>query len=287
MMLWLTVACASTSLLGQILTPGWITAPSPITVRSPTTAPSKMTDARLEAALPADHCAVQLAPFTDVAVAHDDAAIDAHPVVEDGVVAYHRRPVDHHPALDLDFLSQVDRAKQLRVRRNLDRSPRPDAATDVLAQLAEVHDPVEQVSIRPLVLRQRAGVAPVTFRQRAIERLALGEHGRKNVVAPIKVLPGRDAAQDLGFHDVDPGVDRIRSHLTPARLLQELGDAPILAHVDDAELERIGHVIQGDRDHGLAFAMVLENGRQVKIGERIAADDQERFIVRQIGPRRS
>ena len=57
MMLVATVAPVSISLLGQILTLGWMIAPSLTTVLSPITAPSKMT-----ALLWTWHCLPTMAP---------------------------------------------------------------------------------------------------------------------------------------------------------------------------------------------------------------------------------
>ena len=145
MMLFLTVAPASISLPGQILTSGWMIADSPTMVLSPITTPSKMTALRLDAALAADDGASQLHALAHVRVAPDDAAVDVGAVVDDGEIAHHDRAVDDDLALDLDAVTQVDGTIELGVGRDLDVVADPDVAANVMPDFAQLHAAVQQV----------------------------------------------------------------------------------------------------------------------------------------------
>ncbi len=86
----------------------------------------------LDAALAGDDGPLYLGCLADVAVAPHDAAIEARSIVNDGIVAHYCGAVDDHPALDLNFVAQVDGAIQLRVWRNLHTLASPNAAADML-----------------------------------------------------------------------------------------------------------------------------------------------------------
>src|SRR5581483_11002639 len=70
--------------------------------------------ARLEAALPAHDRAMQVRPFADVAVRADDAAVDGHVLLDDGVVTDHGGTVDNRIAPHLHAFAQEDGAVEAR-----------------------------------------------------------------------------------------------------------------------------------------------------------------------------
>ena len=51
-------------------------------------------------------------------------------------------------------------------------------------------------------------------------------------------------------------------------LLEEALDPPVLAGDHDAELERVGDALQGQRRRRAAVAMELDQRRQVDVGQR-------------------
>ena len=123
------VAPASISLSGQILTPGWTTAPSPTLGLVADDRAVEDHRPRPDAALAADDRAADLRALADVGVAPDDAPVDLRARVDDGVVADDGRAAEDRAALDLDVLAEPDRAVDLRVGRDLDAlALGPDAA---------------------------------------------------------------------------------------------------------------------------------------------------------------
>ncbi len=145
------------------------------------------------------------------------------PVVNDGTVADHGRPVDHHAALDLDSLAQEYRPVQLSVWRDLNVLFGPHTATDMLPDfLCEIHATFQDVKTGSHVFLYRAYVGPVPLGDVAIQRFAGFEEPGKEVLAKVVMLPVRDALQDFGLEYVDACVYRVGNDFTPTGLFQEL-----------------------------------------------------------------
>jgi hypothetical protein len=89
--------------------------------------------------------------------------------------------------------------------------------------------------------------------------------------------------EDLGLQDVDAGVDRVAEDLTPARLLEEPLDAPILTGDHDPELEGVLGALEDDRGRSLLLAVELHRRGQVEVGDVIAGDDQEGVVEEVLG----
>ncbi len=86
--------------------------------------------------------------------------------------------------------------------------------------------------------------------------------------------------QHFRLEHVDAGVDRVRKHLPPRRLLEEPLDLAVLVRDDDSELERVLDRLEADRD-GRAFLLVeLDDLAEVDVAERVAGDDEERLVER-------
>ena len=127
-----------------------------------------------------------------------------------------------------------------------------------------------------------ADVFPVAIGDPAEQRCAALEQGGEHITGPVDRLARRHLGEHLGLHHVDPGVDRVREHLPPGRLLQEPLDPAVLAHDDDAELQRVRHPGEPDRDQGTVFLVRPDHGGQVDVGQRVARDDQERLVPQRI-----
>ena len=127
-----------------------------------------------------------------------------------------------------------------------------------------------------------ADVLPVAVGDPAEQRRAALEQGGEHVSGPVHRLTRRHLGEHLGLHHVDPGVDRVREHLPPGRLLQEPLDPAVLAHDDDAELQRVRHPGQPHGDQGTVFLVRADHGGQVDVGERVAGDDQEWLVPQRV-----
>ena len=85
-------------------------------------------------------------------------------------------------------------------------------------------------------------------------------------------------AQHLGLEHVDAGVDRVREHLAPRRLLEEALDPALLVGDDDPELERVLDRLQADRDRRPALAVELDELAEVDVAEGVARDDEDGVV---------
>jgi len=118
---WLTVAPASISLFGQILTFGCRMAPSPIVV--PSVADYRALEDHhlaLDRALAAYDRTADLCTLADVGVAPDYRSVHRRARVDDRVVTDHARTVNDDTVLDLGGLAEEHRAVQLGVAGDLD-----------------------------------------------------------------------------------------------------------------------------------------------------------------------
>ena len=231
--------------------------------------------------------------LADHAAAQGDALADEDPVVHHRAVD-ERALLDHHVGadhavlaqvrarLDLGVLADGDRAGQHRVRVHLGALGDPDAGRELEPGDVGVDLAVEHVRLRLEVGLERADVLPVLVGHVAEDRGAalqqLGEH----VVRPVDRLLGRDLRQHLGLHDVDAGVHRVGEHLPPGRLLQEPLDPAVLVGDHDAELERVGHPGEADRDQRAVVLVEPDHLGQVHVGQRVAGDDQERVVLERV-----
>ena len=74
---------------------------------------------------------------------------------------------------------------------------------------------------------------------------------------------------------IDTRVDRIAKDLTPAWLLQELGDMAVLVGDDHAIFQGIRHMGQRERGQRLLLLVILDDIRQVIIGQRVATNHEK------------
>ena len=139
---------------------------------------------------------------------------------------------------------------------------------------------VERVEVRLAVLVEVADVLPVALAHVAVDRAAHLEEQREELLREVVGPVGRNVLQHLRLEHVDAGVDRVREHLTPRRLLEEPLDLAVLVGDDDPELERVLDRLQPDRDRGALLLVELDDLRQVDVAERVARDDEEGVVER-------
>ena len=233
--------------------------------------------------MPAYHRSPHFYVFTDVAVTPDDAALDEGPIVHDGVIPDHGRPLDGDAAFDFDFVAQVDGTVKAGVGGYLHIPAHPDVAVQPLPRLLEPDLALQEVESGPHVFLDVAHVAPVTRYHITVHRLPVGKQHREQVLAEVEGLALLEELQRPGLDDVDAGVHLVGYHLTPAGFLQELGDAPFFVGDDHAVFQGVGHFVEGDGDQGSFGFVEFDEAGEVNIGHGIAAYHDEGFVEEVLG----
>ena len=168
----------------------------------------------------------------------------------------------------LDVLDVVD----------LDARADPHVAADLHAADVQAHLLVERVEVRLAVLVEVPDVLPVAVADVAVDRPPHLEQEREELLREVVRPVGRDVPQHLRLEHVDAGVDRVREHLPPRRLLEEALDAPVLVRDDDAELERVLDRLHADRHRRALLLVELDDLAEVDVAEGVARDDEERLV---------
>ena len=151
-----------------------------------------------------------------------------------------------------------------------------EAARRLGAERIERQRVADRVVVRLLILFQVPDVGPVRVEDVAAQFCAVAQHERKEILREVVDPAALHAVEDAGLEDVDAGIDGVGEDLSPRRLLEETDDAAVIVGDDDAELERIGHALQRDGDVVAGFAMMAHQRREIDVGQRVAADDEER-----------
>ena len=193
-----------------------------------------------------------------------------------------RRPDDRRAGGDAHVAPQHDRRFDVRGGVDARAFAGPHAGLDLGAGEADPDFAGDGVVVRFLVLLEVADVGPVRVDHVAAELRAVAQHVGEEILREIVHLAALHAVEDPGLEHVDAGVDRVGEHLAPRRLLEEPHDAPVLVGHDDAELERVGDALQRDRDVVPLLLVVPHDRAQVEVGQRIAADHQERLAGEQV-----
>src|SRR6266511_1105567 len=236
--------------------------------------------ARLERALASDDRAVELGALADVAVAPHDRAVDDRADVDGDVVAQDGRADDLDLGSDLHAIPQIHGAGDARGLVDLDVAVGVHAGQDLLAERGRGQLALKQIRVRAHVLGDRSDIGPVAGGDVAIQRLALGQQRREEILAEIERLAGLVALEHAWLDHVDTGVDGVGEDLAPRGLLQELGDPAVLAADDHAVLEGIRDVHERQRHGGPPLLVEREHLREIDIGQRITRDDEERIAER-------
>jgi hypothetical protein len=226
-----------------------------------------------------EHRALDEDAATDVRAGVDDRPLDACPFAqrhirpENGVGADDGARRD--PAVVADERGALDLVEVGDVRAVAD----PDVAAELDPRDRQAHRAVERVVIRLPVLVEVSDVLPVAVHHVPVQRPAHLQQEREELLGEVVRTVARHVPQHLRREDVDAGIDRVREDLSPRRLLEEALDAAVLVRDDDPELERVLDRLQADR-HRRALLLMLSNElRQVDVAERVARDDQERFVA--------
>ena len=167
----------------------------------------------------------------------------------------------------------------------------PDVAAQPDPGDVQRHLLVEGVEVRLPVLVQVADVLPVAVEHVAVDGAAHLEQQRKQLLREVVWTLGRNVLQHLGLEHVDTRVDCVREDLAPRRLLEEALHLPVVVRDDDAELERILHRLEPDRDGGALLLVLGDERAEVAVAECIAGDDHEGLVELRAGesdrPRRA
>ncbi len=231
-----------------------------------------------EVAVAADDRAAQLRapPDVDVVVEHgpEDRRLGFH----DDVGAEHGVLGEVRAGFDPRVVADDDRPVDAGVGVDLGAFTEPDAVAELEAADVDLDPAVEDVGVGPQVRLGGADVLPVAVGDVAVQRLTLGEHRGEHVAGEVDDLTFGDGVEDHRLEDVDAGVDGVREHLTPGRLLQEPFDAPVGSGDDDPELERVLDPLQRDRRHRAAVAVRLHERGEIEVGEDGTGDDEEGVV---------
>ena len=202
--------------------------------------------------------------------------LDHHVAADHGVLAQVRA------GLDLGVVADAQRAGEHRVRVDLGARGDPDARRDLEAGDIALHPAGQHIGLGLHVALVGADILPVALRDVAVQRGAALEQLREDVTGPVHHLARRDLGEHLGFHHVKTGVDRVREHLAPGRLLQEPLDLAVFGGDHDAELQRVRYLGQRDGDQRALLLVERDQPGQVHIGERVARDDQEGLVPQRV-----
>ncbi len=215
----------------------------------------------------------------DVDVVVDDRPVQEGSALDDDVRPDDRVLADLHTGFDLGVVPDVERSAQYGVRADLGSFGDPHARRDLEAVHLDLDLALEHVGLRLDVALVRAHVLPVALGHVAVDRPAFLHQLGEDVAGPVDRDVGVDVVEDLGLHDVDAGVDGVREHLAPGRLLQEALDLAFLVHDRDAEFQRVRHPGQAHRDQCALLLVEADQVGEVEVGQRIAGNDDEGVIL--------
>src|SRR2546428_397190 len=121
-------------------------------------------------------------------------------------------------------------------------------------------------------------VHPYSIDAGPVQRHALRQELREEVLREIEFLVRRDELEHLGLEDVDAGVHEAGERLLFPRLLFELLDSALRVESDDPVLRRIVDIRQRDRDDAARPLVELEERLEVDITQDVAHRDDERLV---------
>ena len=231
-----------------------------------------------EVGVAADHATSQIGAGSDVhvVVAHraleEGIRLHDHIGAEDGVFA------EMCARLDAAAVADHDGSVDARLRADLDVTAEPLALAEPEPADVDADVAVEHVGVRTDVGVERTDVLPVVVGDVAVHRVAGREQRREHVTREVDDLVRRDEVEDVGFEHVDARVDGVGEHLAPRRLLEEPVDAAVRLCDDDAELERVVDVLQGDRGRRARVTVRFDELREVDVGEHVARDHEEGVV---------
>ncbi|WP_240469128.1 hypothetical protein [Streptomyces sp. OM5714] len=158
----------------------------------------------------------------------------------------------------------------------------PDAGRDLEAVDVDVDLALQDVGLCLHIALVGADVLPVALGDVAVDGLAFLHQLREDVTGPVHGHVGVDVVEDLGLHDVDPGVHRVREDLAPGRLLQEALDLALFVDDGDAEFQRVGHARQAHGDERTLFLVEIDQVSEVEVGQGVAGNNEEGIVLQRL-----
>ncbi len=214
----------------------------------------------------------------DVHVVVHDRALQLGVVLHDDVRAEHRVRPKHCAGLHARVVADEHGAEHLGVRRDVCPFAEPHAVAYLEAGDLEMDSAVQDVVVGAAIRLERADVLPIALDDVPDELQPSVQHRREYVAREVDDLAFGDEVEDLRLEHVDVGVDRVREHLAPGRLLEEALDRPVLTSDDDPELHGILNALEGDRRKRLARLVRLHHFAEVDVGQRVAGNHEERLV---------
>ena len=107
----------------------------------------------------------------------------------------------------------------------------------------------------------------------------------KTSLAQSTKTPGGHVVEDRRLERVDAAVAEVGECLGGRRLLLEAGDAPVGVVHDDAVERRVGDLLDGQCGDAAVGAVRGHEGREVDVGEAVAADHDEGAAGEQLAER--
>ncbi|CAB4808815.1 unannotated protein [freshwater metagenome] len=207
-----------------------------------------------------------------------DRRVPQHPYVG----PEHRVRAEVDTAFDHAFGADHGRTLDHGVGRDVAPLADPHPIGHLEARDSKLNHLVEHVGVGAQVRLERADVLPVAGGHGTVERPPVGQQCREHLAAEVHRATRLDVVEHGWLEHIDARVDRVREHLAPRWLLEEALDRAVVASNNDPELERVVHRGEGDRRHCTLVLVVLNNCRQVDVGDHVARDHDEAVIFEEI-----
>ena len=226
----------------------------------------------------ADDGTASRGPRADVAVVVHDAAFEHRPLADVHVRAKHGVGTDAGDGPDTTVVADEGGCDDRCRRVDLGALADPDAVAQQHGVDRDRDLAIEDVLVRLQVGVERAHVLPVALRREAVERLALLEELREDLRGEVDQATWRDVVEHNRIEHVDAGVDPVREHLAPGRLLQKPFDSPLIVGDDDAKVERVVHRLQGERGGGPGGVVEADELAKIDVGQHVARYHEEPLV---------
>ena len=191
----------------------------------------------LDARVRADHCAAPRDGAPQLGALADHRAGAEHDVLEAHAGADDAAGPDDHRAAHVNAVADFGVA--LDPRRVAPHHP-------LSARRRDFQSTGEVVAVGGEIRLGVADVPPVPRHDVPVQRCSCLQQAGEEVAREVERLDRRRLCQHRPLDHVDAGVDGVREHLAPGRLLEEAPHAGVAVDDDDAELQRVGHA--GERD---------------------------------------
>ena len=193
----------------------------------------------------ANYRTTQFRTVTNVGIVPHNTTIYLRTFIKNRITPNHTRTVYYRACTNLTIMAQINWPIELSVFINLDPLLTPYIATNIFGRDLQFYLPLQDISIGTHIFAQATDITPVAFRRYiTIDRITLLQHVGKQVLAEIKRLIFLKVGKNLWMENVDTRIDCVAEHLSPAWLLQKLGDMTIFVGNNYPILQRIMHMCQ-------------------------------------------